>query len=579
MSAFNQPYSTGHSCFNIFKDASGPFYQAYGRHQENAESGDERKKQEIDQALADAVSKLSFKERQQHEEILHGVDQEISDEEAVLSKALHELDHQLSMSGTEGTVYNVAKRMNPEYVNAKSFRVMFLRSNDYYAKAAARQILAFFDIKKQLFGADKLTKEITIDDLAEDDLTCLKIGLAQQLGKDRSGREVFLLFAGLPEPTPPVTMESKGRAFFYMFMRALRSEVTQLRGTVSIFYAAGIFKDNFKGKRNHKIAAALQVAIPRKLQAVHVFVDSFSQYAVLNTVINILFTGDLKARTRVHYGSQIECQYQLGGYGIPPQFIDVDSKLFWQRHIEWFYQCCLEDNETLRVTAYQGTEDELPAGFLVSSNGQEVHITPNENDVQFEYSKMNKNPGNKRFQALMQDYIEAYGIATDEAKRQIVGSVIDQIHEAGGRFLEPSGNGSNKRWLRLSDDGVRKKVMQAFRNKRRREASKNSASVTLIVGKPLPNDAIFGRMSERNPGTELMHSLIKDHTDHYESLDRGDKMILVEKIIETIQGRGGRFLQPAGESSKWIEVSHTHTRDRISKYFRNYRRPTRTKKK
>eukprot|EP00526_Cylindrotheca_closterium_P026840 CAMPEP_0113629714 /NCGR_PEP_ID=MMETSP0017_2-20120614/15428_1 /TAXON_ID=2856 /ORGANISM="Cylindrotheca closterium" /LENGTH=51 /DNA_ID=CAMNT_0000540129 /DNA_START=15 /DNA_END=167 /DNA_ORIENTATION=+ /assembly_acc=CAM_ASM_000147 len=51
---------------------------------------------------------------------------------------------------------------------------MFLRGNRYDTKAAANQMLKFFETKQDLFGTEKLTKDITIEDLDEDDIACLK---------------------------------------------------------------------------------------------------------------------------------------------------------------------------------------------------------------------------------------------------------------------------------------------------------------------------------------------------------------------------------------------------------------------
>ena len=69
-----------------------------------------------------------------------------------------------------GSVYDIAERMDPTYDNARAFRIMFLRANRYDVKASANQMLLFFELKQQLFGHDKLAKDITIHDLDEDNL-------------------------------------------------------------------------------------------------------------------------------------------------------------------------------------------------------------------------------------------------------------------------------------------------------------------------------------------------------------------------------------------------------------------------
>ena len=64
-------------------------------------------------------------------------------------------------------------------------------------KNAADQILSFFASKHQLFGEEKLTKEITIEDLNEEDIACQQRGALQLAGRDQSGRQLFVFYARL----------------------------------------------------------------------------------------------------------------------------------------------------------------------------------------------------------------------------------------------------------------------------------------------------------------------------------------------------------------------------------------------
>ena len=168
-------------------------------------------------------------------------------------------------------------------------------------------------------------------------------------------------------------------------------------------------------------------------------------------------------------------------------------------------------------------------------------------------------------------------------KRRIADTLIHKIHGNGGRFLKQSGH-SNQDWEEVPLDQVRKKVMQTFRNRRRldnpssrQKTKKCACSGTLIPDKPLPTDVIFGR-AQRNPGTELLQRLIRDNSEEYESLDRGVKMRFVETIMFKFTSQGRRFLQQADGMDAWLELSHEDARERISKYFRNYRRLVQQKK-
>ena len=86
-------------------------------------------KRQVDEILAQALSGLTFEERQQHQEILHGVDERIAEEASLINDKREELDlHLLFMK--EGTTYETAEQTDPSYVNNRAFRIMFLRANE-----------------------------------------------------------------------------------------------------------------------------------------------------------------------------------------------------------------------------------------------------------------------------------------------------------------------------------------------------------------------------------------------------------------------------------------------------------------
>eukprot|EP00526_Cylindrotheca_closterium_P022697 CAMPEP_0113614132 /NCGR_PEP_ID=MMETSP0017_2-20120614/7003_1 /TAXON_ID=2856 /ORGANISM="Cylindrotheca closterium" /LENGTH=182 /DNA_ID=CAMNT_0000523279 /DNA_START=151 /DNA_END=700 /DNA_ORIENTATION=+ /assembly_acc=CAM_ASM_000147 len=179
MSLLNQPFKTNNpgllSCCN--PPQMLPFQQQQQQQQQNRQQNvqdelltgqDKQKKQEVDALLSEAMNNLTFQEREEQQEFLHGVDKDIAEEKDLIDNALHDLDAHL-MRIKNGSVYELAETMNAGYVGARAFRIMFLRGNRYDAKASANQMLSFFELKQQLFGNDKLAQDITIDDLDEDE--------------------------------------------------------------------------------------------------------------------------------------------------------------------------------------------------------------------------------------------------------------------------------------------------------------------------------------------------------------------------------------------------------------------------
>ena len=128
-----------------------------------------------------------------------------------------------------------------------------------------------------------------------------------------------------------------------------------------------------------------------------------------------------------------------------------------------------------------------------------------------------------------------------------------------------------------------------FRNRRRRlEVAQSQPHDTNTIempieGEPLPADVLLGgigRGRRKHPGNELLHLLVQQHFDEYESLTRGHKMKVVDNIMDEIQNRGGRFVsQSSQKNGQWAQVPSVQVKERISKYFRNYRRPSRKTKK
>jgi hypothetical protein len=72
---------------------------------------------------------------------------------------------------------------------------MFLRAENFDSQLAAKRMLRFFEQKLELFGPDKLCKDITLRDLNIEDMQCLINGHQQILPtRDSSGRVAIVHF-------------------------------------------------------------------------------------------------------------------------------------------------------------------------------------------------------------------------------------------------------------------------------------------------------------------------------------------------------------------------------------------------
>ena len=394
--------------------------------------------------LSEAMKNLTFEEREKQQEALHGVDEDLAEEEKVIENALADLEHTLSRT-KRGSLYETAEVVDPSYVRDRDFRVMFLRGSRYDVKEAAEQMLKFFEVKTNLFGMEKLTEDITIEDLDEDDLACLNTGWLQFAGKDRPGRVIFLQLFGLRAWK---TLRNELRMKFFMLMDLLKDKEVQLRGVVGLNYAVGSMRDSKEGA-GYMEHIDLTNGIPLHIAAVHFCYSELSEYLICKIAIATM-PQKLQSRFRAHMGSSLECRYRLSSYGISGDnlpLIPATNKVDMKHHIKW-----------CRSHSVVPTSD---AKNSVSA------IEPTHNDVLYMGGNRSNNGGNQHLKNLVVEWSQIYDSGTNDTKRRVVHEIIDNIHRTGGRFISES-EGPGMGWVVLSKDEVRLKITQNFRNHRRK---------------------------------------------------------------------------------------------------------------
>lgn len=139
-------------------------------------------------------------------------DSAISEESpAFIQERLNKMDHELQRLMNAGSIWNVrlaaielAEAKNVEYVQNATFRLQFLRCEQWDATKAAARFIRYFDYKMELFGEDCLAREVTMEDLSHEDKEMLKVGYMQYLPvRDRAGRAVLCsLYVGQMYESP-----------------------------------------------------------------------------------------------------------------------------------------------------------------------------------------------------------------------------------------------------------------------------------------------------------------------------------------------------------------------------------------
>ncbi|CAJ1960440.1 unnamed protein product [Cylindrotheca closterium] len=523
---------------------------------------DEEKKQEMETLVSEAMNQLSFDERQRQQEALHGVEEGIIEDEALISSALEELDsHLLRRSNTDRSAYEKAERMDPHYVGATALRLMFLRCNRYDAKASAGQMLKFFEMKQQLFGDEKLVKEITMEDLDADDLACLNCGFLRMIGKDQSSRHVFL---GIPALRSFKALKNEMKSHFFFKMSLLKYEEIQLRGVVRISYEVGHCRN--KTSFGMLEFARLSNAIPLRMASIHLCIDDIKAFFVYDLALKALRPTQ-RAKLKIHYGTHLECQYRLSSYGISRSLLPFDpsTNVITQKHL-------------IHLSPTNPISSVLSTTVTVFEPSQPFALG-NTDNVLFSRGRTGRNRGNLRLRTLVTESSRRYDSGSNESKRVVVDDIISKIHGTGGRFLKQQSTTklhTASSWVQLPVEEVRTKITQMFRNKKRAALRQNANDGFSISGDPLPSDVVFGKF-HNSRGKDLMQRLIKDRFEEYDSLDRGKKTTVVDAIIEAVKAKGGRFLLVAPSNDGYLEVSTETVRERVAKYFRNQRRTSTTR--
>jgi hypothetical protein len=176
-----------------------------------------------DAVLAKELNELSIKEREQAYEDVHGVSEEFEETLELIEQSLDDFEVEINKIKKK-PAYDKAFFLNSQHVRKREFRIMFLRADNFDAKKAAKRIILYFESKLELFGANKLAKDITLDDLDDDDMEGLLSGSFQSLPtKDQAGRAVIFISQ---EYSNYKTWQSKVRGQFVLICWSVLNRLT-----------------------------------------------------------------------------------------------------------------------------------------------------------------------------------------------------------------------------------------------------------------------------------------------------------------------------------------------------------------
>ncbi len=167
---------------------------------------DEEQLAMLTKVISDQQNKLSYIDRNILHEELHGVAFNEKQETTemlryALSKLAAELetlvmsDWKNNKDGTPSlsTGYILSPKSVSAHVYKPSFRLRFLRAEQFHPRKAAIRLMKFLNLVLKVFGAFALARPIKLTDFKRSEMKALQTGWLQVLPfRDRSGRRLFV---------------------------------------------------------------------------------------------------------------------------------------------------------------------------------------------------------------------------------------------------------------------------------------------------------------------------------------------------------------------------------------------------
>ena len=447
-----------------------------------------------------------MQERDKVTQDVHGILSVSEEDPEFISRSLESFESALRIiPESDKGAYLKAREKNSNYVMGKKFVLTFLRADQFDTKASAARFVAFFQIKLDLFGEDKLDRDIRLDDLDEDDVTCLESGYAQVLNsRDRAGRAIVMLMPMLrkiksldsrvstlclivmktasatQEETESLTAFSSQticaqnfvnskqcRAIYMVLMYALKDEETQKNGIILIAYNVG------RGKSTDRTAVLKTgqtfFSIPTRMTGVHYCYDD-EKLRPLFFIAMFAVQKAARLRVRFHLGTDMEIIYNLMTFGIPNEALPVNF------------------NGTLRLEAHRDYVRRIWNADVVNDDVERIHV-PGKYDVLLGRGKpLQKYSGNLNYHYVIETYHERYEAAAKGVKAELAMEIVMKIKNQGGRFLKQDNVG----WTVITDEAARTKVSHTFRNHRiaartaRKKASAKAEAADIVGGNIIP---------------------------------------------------------------------------------------------
>ncbi|KAG7351821.1 hypothetical protein IV203_007869 [Nitzschia inconspicua] len=471
--------------------------------------------------------------------------------------------------------------MHTDLQYVKDQRWKFLRAEDWNVDRAVERMSKFMELKLEAFGSERLCRELRLDDLTPQDMIWWReTGFLQVLDeKDRSGRQVVFLFGKAQMPVPVDTVI---RVSMYLFCLLANDIQCQKYGMVLALWGNG--QPFLSDPRRATAILRAWRCFPLRSSAKHFCYDNYN----LKPLIRLMaqeWNPYQNVRFRSHYGSAMECIYNLTTFGISRNSVPVreDGSVTLDYHHAFLNALeTREKAERLLISLSRSSDGAFNEPFLTQKDQEDLlqqmwmeDLTDDNDDP----LPMDIDPQT----ILPEDVIARLTRSSDTALDPIpLQSSLLDLEGIPLSFLSRLARASFLRSGQSSSNNGHKNndiTSGTGATSSKNGSSRNTAGGTSeYILAPGPLDVIMGRgrHNRNKPGNRKLQEKLEENYEVYENADKFQKTAVAISILTAMKEEGSRFLVREGgkERGIWVQVSDEKARDKIAHDFRNMRGTT-----
>eukprot|EP00531_Pseudo-nitzschia_arenysensis_P003655 CAMPEP_0116122170 /NCGR_PEP_ID=MMETSP0329-20121206/4074_1 /TAXON_ID=697910 /ORGANISM="Pseudo-nitzschia arenysensis, Strain B593" /LENGTH=500 /DNA_ID=CAMNT_0003616005 /DNA_START=279 /DNA_END=1780 /DNA_ORIENTATION=- len=420
---------------------------------------------------------------------LHGVQtRAVPEDPAAIARALHlfqvEIDTQIL------PVHKQAAHKGPE------FRLRFLRAERFDVKKAAIRYCRGLDYLVASFGEQALLRQLYLSDLSKEEERFLKKGLKQILPtRDRFGRRLMAHFGSYSNE---YSFCLRAKVVTYLCFGVLAEDLTtQRNGVVSLGFFS--YDNNDLLVMERKGFLRFFQAVPLRWSGFHLCIPNNPAFNLIKGLMLTVIPKEMRRITRLHSGTNLECEYSLRCFGIPTDDIPrtCTGKIKTKYLAKWMrVRTAMDDHRRIMAQNDYNSYYAKPPSVRAFPGIE----CPEVNCVLFRLAGLaSTHPGNVEFRLFLQDKEkEREQLKTLQEKDNHLHQIIKETADRGFRFLVFD---ENRYWYEEITDYkvLRKHIFQAQRDIVKR--AKARASVQMSKSNTAAFTSLYGGAPQSRCGT------------------------------------------------------------------------------